>query len=125
LKGKISMKTKLLALLLMAGASLFGQISVGIRIGHPPPVRAVRVQPRSPGEGYAWVGGYWYPVDGHYKWHDGYWTKPPYAGARWVEPRHDGEQYFAGYWDGDRGRKEHDHKFDKDHNRDWRDHDHR
>ncbi len=20
-----------------------------------------------------WVGGYWYPVGGHYRWHDGYW----------------------------------------------------
>jgi WXXGXW repeat (2 copies) len=79
------------------------------------------VQPRSPGPDYLWIGGYWYPQGNKYRWHDGYWTRPPYAGARWVEPHHDGNQYFQGRWNGDRGDVNHDHKWDRgpDKNRDY------
>jgi WXXGXW repeat (2 copies) len=120
-------KTKVLVMMLLAAGAVFAQVSVGIRIGAPPPDRVIKVQPRSPGEGYTFVNGYWYPVSGHYKWHDGYWTRPAYAGSHWVAPHHDGKQYFDGYWDGDKGHVNHDHKWDKnnDHNRDYnRDHDH-
>jgi hypothetical protein len=116
-----------MSLILLAAAAAFGQLSVGIRIGAPPPIR-VRVQPRSPGADYVWIGGYWYPAGNHYAWHDGYWTRPAYNGARWVEPRHDGERYYAGYWDGEHGQVGHDHRWDKnrdknrDYNRDHRDH---
>lgn len=106
--------------LLVAGMA-FGQIAIGIRIGPPPPPRVVAVVPATPGPGYLWVQGYWYPVGNHYKWHEGYWTRPPYPGAHWVAARHDGQQFYAGYWDGDRGRREHDHHWD--HDRDRRDHD--
>jgi hypothetical protein len=114
-------KTKLIGLMLLAAGAVFAQVSIGVRIGAPPPVRVLRVQPRSPGGEYSWVGGYWYPVGNHYKWHDGYWTRPAFNGARWVEPRHDGQQFFAGYWDGDRGRVDHDHRWDRgrDRNRDY------
>ena len=120
------MKTKVLVLMLLAAGAVFAQISIGVRIGAPPPPRVVKVQPRSPGEGYVWVAGYWYPVNNRYTWHQGYWTRPAYTGARWVEPHHDGQQFFAGYWDGDHGQINHDHKWDKakDHNRDYN-HDHR
>ena len=118
------MKTKLIVLALLAAGAVFAQFSVGIRIGAPPPVRVVRVQPRSPGEGYAWIGGYWYPVSGHYKWHEGYWTRPVYAGAHWVEPHHDGTMFYEGYWDGERGRVGHDHHSDRAHDRDYG-HDHK
>ena len=119
------MKIKLIALTVLAVGAAFAQLSIGIRIGAPPPARVVRVQPRSPGADYTWVAGYWYPVSGHYKWHDGYWTRPAYAGAHWVEPHHDGTQYYQGYWDGGHGQVAHDHKWDKDHshNRDYN-HDH-
>ena len=120
------MKTKLLVLMLMAAGAVFAQLSIGVRIGPPPRARVVRVQPRSPGEGYSWIGGYWYPVGHRYQWHEGYWTRPAYAGAHWVEPRHDGTLFYEGYWDGDRGRVAHDHRWDKnsDRNRDFnRDHD--
>ena len=115
------MRAKLSVLLLLVAGSMFGQISIGVRIGTPPPVRVLRVQPRSPGAGYAWVGGYWYPAGNKYKWHNGYWTRAPFEGARWVEPRHDGQRFFAGYWDGDRGRLDHDHRWDRgrDHKRDY------
>lgn len=96
-----------------------GQVSVGIVIGAPPPPRVVAVIPARPGPEFFWVEGYWYPVGHHYKWHPGYWTRPPYEGARWVPPRHDGERYFGGYWDGGHGRVEHDHRWDKHHERDY------
>jgi len=117
------MKTKLLAAALLAAGSIFAQISVGIRIGPPPPPRVLRVRPVAPGPGYVWLDGYWYAVGGHYKWHAGYWTRPPYEGARWVGPHHDGERFFDGYWEGEHGRIEHDHRWDRDHDWDYR-HDH-
>jgi len=112
------MKTKLMVLALLVAGFAFAQLSIGVRIGAPPPVRVLRVQPRSPGVGYTWVGGYWYPLRGHYSWHAGYWTRPAYEGAHWVEPRHDGTMFFNGYWDGERGRVEHDHHSDRDRDRD-------
>lgn len=115
-----------LTFMLCLGVSVSqAQISVGIRIGAPPAPRVVAVTPVRPGPDFIWVEGYWYPVGHHYKWHAGYWTRPPYEGARWVAPHHDGERYFVGYWDGDRGRLEHDHHSDRDHDRDFhgRDHD--
>ena len=115
------MKHKLLLLTLLASGVVFAQISVGIRIGPPPPPRVVRVLPPTPGPEYVWVAGYWYPVGNHYKWHDGYWTRPVYAGARWIGPRHEGGMYYEGYWEGDHGQVRHDHKWDRD--RDHRDHD--
>src|ERR1051326_3476725 len=115
-----NLKMKLIVLTVLAAGTIFAaELSVGVRIGAPPPVRVVRVQPRSPGAGYSWVSGYWYPVGGHYKWHDGYWTRPVYTGAHWVGPHHDGERYYAGYWDGERGQVAHDHQWDRNHaNRD-------
>ena len=115
---------KLLAILLLAAGSMFGaQVSFGIRIGEPPPPRVVRVRPRAPGPDYFWVDGYWYPVNNRYRWHDGYWTRPPYGGARWISPRYEGQQYYEGYWETERGRFNHDHRWDRDRYRDWRDRD--
>lgn len=64
------MKTKLLAVLLLAGSSLFAapRVFVGIGVGiggyvgpaYAPPAVRVAVVPPCPGPGYAWVGGYWY-----------------------------------------------------------------
>jgi hypothetical protein len=121
------MKKTLLAALLLGGTALFGQIGIGITIGAPPPPRVI-VRPAAPGPDFVWVDGYWYPVSGHYKWHTGYWTRAPYAGAVWVGPRYEGHQYYNGYWEGSRGRMEHDHRWDKGHDRDYghdhdRDHD--
>ena len=121
---KILIRIALLAAMFLASVSALGaQVSVGVRIGPPPRPRVVRVQPAQPGPGYSWIGGYWFADGGHYRWHDGYWTRPPYEGARWVAPRHDGHEFFAGYWDGDRGRIEHDHRWDHDRDRDYRDRD--
>jgi len=111
----------LFAVLLSCTHVARGQASVGITIGPPPPPRVVRVLPPRPGPEFVWVDGYWYPVGRHYRWHAGYWTRPPYAGARWIGPRHEGGRFYNGYWEGDHGRFEHRH--DWDHDRDRRDHD--
>ncbi len=119
--GKLA-ATALFALLLLGFApQAHAQISIGIQIGPPPPPRVVVAPPR-PDPSYVWVEGYWYPVGHghHYKWHDGYWTRPPYMGAQWVTPRHDGERFYPGYWDGDRGHFDHDHRWDHDRDRDYR-----
>ena len=119
------LRKKLLVGLLLASGSVFAyQIGIGIQIGAPPPPRVLRVRPRAPGPDYMWVDGYWYPVDGRYRWHSGYWTRPPYVGARWIAPHHDGSRFFDGYWEGEHGRVDHDHRWDRDHDRDWRDHHH-
>ena len=109
----------LFLMLVTIGSAANAQVSFGIRIGPPPAPRAVAVMPPSPGPGYMWVQGYWYPVRGQYVWHDGYWTRPPYGGAQWVAPRHDGTQFFNGYWNGSQGRVEHDHRWDRDKDRDY------
>jgi hypothetical protein len=115
------MKCRWLLLLVIAlGSAFAADFSVGIRIGPPPPARVVRVQPLSPGPEWVWVQGYWYPAGNHYRWHDGYWTRPPYPSAVWVAPHHDGERFFNGYWEGERGRFEHDHRWDRDRDRDYR-----
>jgi len=119
--------TLLAALLLACGSSVAGAQIIGIRIGPPPPPRVVRIMPPRPGPAYEWVGGYWYPAGNRYRWHAGYWTLPPYPGAHWVVPRHENGRFFNGYWDGPRGRFEHDHRWDRTHDRDrdrYRDHDH-
>ena len=114
------MKKTFLALIFCAGSSLFGaNFSVGINIGPPPPPRVVRVQPARPGPDYFWVDGYWYPVGHQYRWHAGYWTRAPYAGATWIGPRYEGGQYFAGYWQAGDRRWEHDHRWDGDRRRDF------
>ncbi|MEP6960914.1 MAG: YXWGXW repeat-containing protein, partial [Acidobacteriota bacterium] len=103
---------------LLFGSVLSAQVSVGIRMGAPPQPRVVLVQPRNPGPGYVFVDGYWYPQGNHYAWHNGYWTRPPYAGAQWRAPRYEQQQYFSGNWYGDQGERNHDHKYDRDRDRD-------
>jgi WXXGXW repeat (2 copies) len=114
-------RTVLLATMLLGGVTaLAAQVSIGISIGPPPPPRVVRVLPPTPGPDFLWIEGYWYPVGRRYRWHEGYWTQPPYLGAHWVPAHHDGERFFDGYWEGEHGRVEHDHRWDHDHDRDHR-----
>jgi hypothetical protein len=109
----------LAALLLVPASPAHAQVSFGIRIGEPPPPRAYRVPPR-PGPEYIWVEGYQYPQGSRYVWHDGYWTRPPYEGAYWVQPYHVGGQYYAGRWEGSRGNVLHNHRWDRGKQRDER-----
>jgi hypothetical protein len=117
---KSMIKTALLAgLLLVSGSAFAAQVSIGITIGPPPAPRVVRIVPQRPSPEFVWIDGYWYVAKKHYTWHEGYWTRPPYSTARWVGPHHDGKMFFDGYWDGDRGRFEHDHHSDHDRDRDF------
>jgi hypothetical protein len=112
--------TLALSTVLLASASTVrAQVSFGIRIGPPPAPRAYHVPPQ-PGPDYLWIEGYQYPQGNHYVWHDGYWTRPPYAGAYWVEPYHIDGQYYTGRWEGSRGNVSHDHRWDKGKQRDER-----
>jgi hypothetical protein len=105
------------ALIVASSAAANAQVSVGIQIGTPPPPHAYRV-PARPGPDYVWVEGYQYPVNGKYRWHDGYWTRPPYQGAYWVAPYHSGGRYYEGRWEGDHN-VNHNHKWDKSKDRDY------
>ena len=117
----IARTTIVLALLFAAaGSAGAAQVTIGIRIGRPPAPRVVRMMPPRPGPAFIWVEGYWYPVGHRYRWHDGYWTRPPYRGARWVGPRHDDERFYSGYWDGPGGRVRHEHRWDRERERDFR-----
>src|SRR5678809_82384 len=73
------------AFLLAPASTAHAQVSFGIRIGEPPAPRAYRV-PNQPTRDTVWIEGYWYPEGSRYRWHDGYWTRPPYEDAYWVEP---------------------------------------
>ena len=117
-----------LGMLLLAGTlfasapAAYSQVSIGILIGAPPAPRVLAVRPPCPDpedeDEYVWVDGYWYPVEGHYYWHRGYWTRPPYVGAVWVVPHYEDGRYYGGYWRGPRGRFEHNHHWDHDRDRD-------
>lgn len=112
------MKKLIIVVLLLFTGIVYGQVGVGISIGAPPPPR-VEVVPAQPGPDFTWIEGYWYPVRGRYKWHRGYWSRPPYEGARWIAPRHDGRLYHEGYWEGNNGRVAHNHGWDKHRDRDY------
>jgi hypothetical protein len=110
-KEEDEMKTKLMALLLLAGSALMAgpRVFVGVGAGYaaPAPVYAYGPMPAPvyssyvapcPGPGYSWVGGYWYPSGARYGWHAGYWARPAFAGARWAAPRYHAHRYYGGYW---------------------------
>ena len=100
---------KLLTVFLLATGMIFAQFSVGVHIGPMPRVR-VEHQSRRPNARSVWVTGHWDVVNARYAWHPGYWTEPPYDGAIWYAPTHDGNLYHDGYWKGRDGRVEHDGK---------------
>jgi hypothetical protein len=90
---------------------------IGIVIGRqpPPPMRYER-RPPMPGEGYAWVDGYWGNNGGRYVWVPGRWDRPPYAGAYWSHPHYDhyqdGWHMHEGHWDRDDHGDHHDDRHD-------------
>jgi len=108
------MKTKLLALTLLAGGSMFAQsrFSIGISVGganrggyytQAPPAYASAVPP-CPGPGYSWVDGYWSQNSRRNSWVQGYWTRQSYNGAYERQPRYDNNDRFDRDRDDDRDR---------------------
>lgn len=69
------MKTKLLAMVLMAGSTMFAGVRFGVGVGFGGPV--VVAQPPCPGPGYVWTNGVW--------------VAPVYGGAYFGRPG-----YFRG-----------------------------
>ena len=110
------------AMFLACGSAYAAQVSIGITIGPPPPPRVVHILPRRPGPDFIWIEGYWQPVGNRYRWRDGYWVHPPFAGGFWVSPRYDGRNYYNGYWErGNRWtsrNRDHDRRYDRDRDRD-------
>ncbi len=88
------MKKRLLALLFVAGSSLYGQRYHA----PPPPPPHYDYAPQRPGHGYVFVDGYWGHNGRKYVWSPGYWARVPYAGARWVAPRYSNRNFYHGYW---------------------------
>jgi hypothetical protein len=85
------MKTKLMAMVLLAASSLLAapRVAIGIGIGvpvapapvvvAPPPVAYV---PPCPGPGYVWIGGNWVFRGGPGVVRPGYFHAPVYHGPR-------------------------------------------
>ena len=104
------MKTKLIVLALLAASSLLAQprFYVGARFGYraPAPVAVYAAPPAplaaymapSPGPGYTFVAGNWYPAGARYQWRAGYWPRPAFAGAYWSAPHYASGRYYRGYW---------------------------
>ena len=96
------MKTKLLAMMLLAGGSIFAptmfaqtRFSIGLGFGsqgagfnQAPPAYASNIPP-CPGPGFTWVDGYWTNDYGRESWVNGYWNAPPVFTGYQVAPRFD------------------------------------
>lgn len=81
------MKTKLLAMMLLAGGSMFAEtrFSIGLGFGsqgggfyQAPPAYASNIPP-CPGPGYTWVDGYWTNDYGREVWVPGFWNAPVFT----------------------------------------------
>jgi hypothetical protein len=88
-----------MAVLLAAVSTVSAQISVGVRIGAPPPPRAYKVPPQ-PSPNHEWVEGHWEPHGSKYQWQNGRWAQPPRRGAYWEEPYYANGRYYKGSWQG-------------------------
>jgi len=104
------MKTKLLAMMLLAGGSMFAEtrFSIGIGFGghgagfYQPPPSYASIIPPCPGPDYTWVDGYWSQDRGRNFWVAGSWQRRPNyytRGRDWDRDR----DYSRGR-DGDRDR---------------------
>jgi hypothetical protein len=101
------MKTKLLAMMLLAGSSMFApamlagtRFSIGLGFGtqgagfyQAPPAYAANIPP-CPGPGYTWSDGYWTNDYGRQVWVAGFWNAPPVFTGYQIAPRFDNR--FAG-----------------------------
>ena len=114
------MKTKLLAMMLLAGGSMFAQtrFSIGIGLGghgagfyQPPPSYAYNIPP-CPGPDYTWVNGYWSQDYGRNTWVAGYWNRQPFNSGYQVAPRFDNR-----FNDGDDDRRGFTRGYEQDRNR--------
>src|SRR6185312_6191788 len=103
------MKSKLIALVLLAGSAAFAGPRFFVGFGYrapapvavyaPPPAPIYSAyRPVAPGPNYSWISGYWQPSGPRWAWRAGYWAARPYPRAVWVAPRYSGRHYYGGYW---------------------------
>ena len=121
------MKTKLLAMMLLAGGSMFAQtrVSIGIGLGghgagfyQPPPSYAYASNiPPCPGPDYIWVDGYWAQDYGRNTWVAGYWNRQPFSSEYQVAPRFDNRFNDGGHRQGFTRAFEQDHNQNQNQNR--------
>src|SRR5262249_580744 len=107
-------KSKLLAVALLAGGTMFAQtrLSIGVNVGGYGPrayaAPAYAYQPPCPGPGYLWVDGYWTPQGGRNVWIQGFWRAPVVVHA----------PVYRSYRGFDRGRSDFRRDYDRrDHDR--------
>ena len=78
------------------------QVNFGVSVGAPPPALRYEERGVAPGPGYVWTAGFYEPFRGAYRWHPGYWQRPPYEGGYYVQPHWehypDGWHQHEGYW---------------------------
>jgi len=117
------MKTKLMALTLLAAGSMFAQtrFSAGISFGgpvqgfsQPAPVYAANVPP-APGPGYTWVDGYWSQNGGRNVWVAGSWTRQAFGNGYAAAPSYEHARLDDRFQGGDR--QSSDRSFDQDRDR--------
>jgi hypothetical protein len=76
-------------------------LDVRITTRRPPALRVERRGPR-PGEGYAWVRGFWNWDGGRWQWVPGRWDRPAVADGYWIPARYintgRGTIYEPGHW---------------------------
>ena len=117
---KKALQTLALSVLLFAPASASSaQVSIGIRIGEPPPPRVYR-SPYAPAPSLCGS-----KATGIHRADNTRGTTATGRGRRtrartWVEPYHVGGQYYAGRWEGSRAPLLHDHRWDREKRRDER-----
>ena len=99
----LKQKLSTIALAVVVAAPLaHAQVSFGVAIGAPPPPLRYETRPPIPGAGFTWTDGFYEPYNNGYRWHGGYWQRPPYAGGYYVHPHWDhypdGWRQHPGYW---------------------------
>ena len=71
-------------------------------VNSAPPVVQQEVVLARPSAQHVWVPGYWTWRNNRYEWMAGHWEIPPFSGATWVaphtEPVNGAYRFYEGYW---------------------------
>jgi hypothetical protein len=70
----------------------------------PPPAPMAETPTASPGQGFAWVAGFWNWNGTQYAWSPGHWERPPQPAQSWQAPQWEREgnrfRFRQGRWQG-------------------------
>jgi len=71
-------------------------------VSAPPAAPPPEAIPPRPSPENIWIPGYWTWQNNEYAWMAGHWELPPFAGAKWFNPRTVSEsgnfRFYEGYW---------------------------